>query len=1044
MNYRTRIVFIVLTLFTNILLAKDNTTSPDRIQSISTGFKQNPDSLKELTILRLKEKNNSELDRVISDYVLGLLSFKSGHTGNAEKYWSESLRHAKSIDDTAFTIELLNKLGELNTSKEDFEKAMNYFADAHTLAIHYDNAYLMSRVLVSSGKLALNRNDYSKAGALFYEATYQITSFENSREKWCSFYRLNKVYEEIKGYSGRWEVAKEMEKVARALNDTLLLGKTQSLLAGLHLEKEEYVKAASSLKNALVYFESIQSQKNYGEVLLKLVDAYLINQNLQRANDYLSESWKFIPQQNDSTLLVKLHLLQAETDLLNNEIQKSIEHAGKALNIIAINPSVQNYSGEAVLSLAKGHFLQKHFQEAEEYALKCLNSKGIALDSPKYLEAVRILADIKCQKNEFSACNEYRGLEVNLLKSVYNQKESAFKTTAAMNLDYMSIKVTEEQKSRFEKQTAELLFQKSKCQWIVSGLLLVFLATLLILKMYCNKRKSNRKLEVEHSTVRNQAKKLKEIDSLKSRFFTNISHEFRTPLTLISGPAEQLEQKLEGEDAKKINSIKTNTKRLLKLVNQILELAELESQAHVLKLQKLPVRPFIQQIVESFEPMAESRNISFTYYINCSQLSVYLDQESIEKVIVNLLSNAFKYTDDNGSIQLKVSCNSDWFEVSVEDNGIGIGEEEQKHIFDMFYYTESDQSVSSGIGLSLVSALVKSHCGSINVESQKEVGSTFSVSIPTDLKVYEANDVHYSIANDGASEYEQKPSNSIQLNDITHFSDSKDHQDTIMIVDDNHEIRNYINNFLGARFRVLAAKNGLEGIEKAKEFLPDLILCDIMMPELDGFGLVRELKNDEKTSHIPIVLLTAKGDKESRIEGLSLQADDYLTKPFDQHELIVRIDNLIQSRRRMQERFSSDLMLNTSELAGPSSNQMLIERIMMIIEERIDDTTLSVDELAREAGLSRSQLHRKIVALTGKSTSVFIRNIRLRVAHEMLKKQVGNISEISDKVGFSSPSYFNRCFKEMYGVTPSVILNQATDELNNFNQNESQEETHRF
>lgn len=498
--------------------------------------------------------------------------------------------------------------------------------------------------------------------------------------------------------------------------------------------------------------------------------------------------------------------------------------------------------------------------------------------------------------------------------------------------------------------------------------------------------------------------KEKEVDETKSRFFANISHEFRTPLTLILGPIEEIKSKVsDSQILLYLDLMKKNAHRLLTQVNQLLDLSKLDSGVMQLNPEKDDIVRFVRQVTMLFESLAQSRNIELTFQSSADSIIANFDKESIEKIVTNLLSNALKFTDGSGSVMVEVSEFNEQIQIQVSDSGRGIMAEDKERIFERYYHTESDIQRSSGIGLALVKELVDAQGGSIHLESEKDKGSKFTVTLKKELK---------SIPVSQAQSPDQEETDTMQ-NDST--------QKRVLIIEDNEDVRTFVRESLSRDLEILETASGEEGISKAMAEMPDLIITDIMMGEMDGYEVLKTLKSDEKTSHIPVIMLTAKSDKGSKLKGLDYHADDFIVKPFDKKELLSRIQNLIQSRERLKEKFSIDLTLKPKELNISSIDQVFIEKLLVIVEENMGNSEFSVEDMAHEVGMSRSQLHRKLQAIIGQPPNKFIRNMRLQRASELLKSKAGTVSEIAYMTGFTSPNYFSKCFHDQYGHAPGEV-----------------------
>lgn len=543
-------------------------------------------------------------------------------------------------------------------------------------------------------------------------------------------------------------------------------------------------------------------------------------------------------------------------------------------------------------------------------------------------------------------------------------------------------------------------------------------------------------VEQRTATMREQAEKLAALDSMKSRFFANISHEFRTPLTLILGPLQDLMTRMQDKKMKSsLGLMQRNAQRLLRLINQLLDLSRLESGRLQLRAATGDFIGCLNGIVMSFATLAEQKNITLAidHQIPDGLLSrLYFDRDKIEKVFINLVSNAFKFTPQGGAISVECRLAShETLEISVRDSGSGIAAGKLPFIFDRFYQAgdgESYQGEGTGIGLALARELVELHGGQIAVASEPGQGAEFIVTLP--LGKEHLRDDQLVSANVADSMADEADSTLVTDESLLQ-EESTDLQDTlpaeedrvILVVDDHRDMREYIRHHLCEDFFLVEAVNGTDGYNKATELLPDLILSDVMMPEMDGHQLCHALKTDEKTSHIPVILLTARAGEEDKVHGLETGADDYLTKPFNARELRTRVDNLITLRRQLRERFRREGLLLPRYTAVTSVEEVFIQKLMKIVEQHLEDENFSIEKLSGILHMSRRQLHRKIRALTNQSPTDFIRSTRLHRARQMLEKQAGTVSEIAYAVGFNNLSYFAKSFRAEFGVAPSDILN---------------------
>jgi signal transduction histidine kinase/ligand-binding sensor domain-containing protein/AraC-like DNA-binding protein len=547
-------------------------------------------------------------------------------------------------------------------------------------------------------------------------------------------------------------------------------------------------------------------------------------------------------------------------------------------------------------------------------------------------------------------------------------------------------------------------------------------------------KEANRLLEQQNDEIQVMAEKLHESDQMKLKFYTNISHEFRTPLTLIMGPTEKLLNREKYEDVAAIRQelelMYRNQRRLFKLINQLLEVRRVESGTLKLSVAEDDIAEFLGTIYQLFIPYAEKKNIDFQFRSDPVSVKIFFDADKIEKIFYNLLSNAFKYTPTGGTIQFLVSKVTDevgeWLRALVTDSGPGIDEEHLPHIFERFYQVTKKHGAgrfSSGIGLSLSKDLAELHHGRICVESGPK-GTTFSVLLPMNQELYRGDEILQEPDTEQASEY-------IASMLETYDYAAGDHTDkplvgdaifTILVIEDNLDMQKFLYSQLSDTYRILLAQNGAEGIETCRESMPDLILSDIMMPEIDGFEFCRQIKGDVATSHIPIILLTAKSGAEDQIKGLKEGADDYITKPFSAEALKLKVRNILENRKKLADKFSSASRYIPENIKISQIDQGFLEKLIKLVEDNIDDSELSGDVIAAEMGMSKGNLYKKLKILTGMTVNIFVRTIRLKVAARLLKQGKYNISEIAYAVGFNNPKYFSTCFSEMFSVSPKEYM----------------------
>lgn len=592
-----------------------------------------------------------------------------------------------------------------------------------------------------------------------------------------------------------------------------------------------------------------------------------------------------------------------------------------------------------------------------------------------------------------------------------------------------------------------LLFQKGSKIYkavLISSLLLIignllsiitdwsffFLNTVLIeiiiftaIVSYTNKVNSKKRLEnkflLEQEQINNQ--NLIELNTVKSNFFANIAHEFRTPLTLISNPIETTldDQTISEIKREQFTTAKRNSDRLLGLVNQILDLSKIDAGQLKLHIQNSNATAFIAALCESFSYTAKQKDIDFKLNINPHTDDVYFDRDALEKIVVNLISNAIKYTPKNGTVICDAFIKNETLHLNVKNSGVGLTATEIKHIFQRFYQT-SGQNQGTGIGLALVKELVELHKGKINVESTPNTFTNFTITIPIDKHSFK----NETLVNNQHTNTNIKRQHH-QQNDEAQDAFEDNDQPILLIVEDNTDVRTLLKQTFKTTYNIITAPNGEKGVKLAIEHIPDLIISDIMMPVMDGIQLTKRLKNDERTSHIPIILLTAKAGDENKFTGLEVGADDYITKPFNSKLLITKAEKLIENRRLLQQRYSQELVLLPKDISITNLDEQFLEKVQTTLDKNLIDPCFNVTEFSEAVGMSRMQLHRKIKALTGLTASAFIRSQRLKLAAQFLKTSDINISQVGYSVGFNDHSYFTKCFKEVYKCTPTEFTKRS-------------------
>ncbi|HRZ98394.1 MAG TPA: two-component regulator propeller domain-containing protein, partial [Paludibacter sp.] len=530
-----------------------------------------------------------------------------------------------------------------------------------------------------------------------------------------------------------------------------------------------------------------------------------------------------------------------------------------------------------------------------------------------------------------------------------------------------------------------------------------------------------------YTRLKNEVEVEQKVTDIKLRFFTNISHELRTPLTLILGPVENIikTEKVSESTKEQLHVVKSNADRMLRLINQILDFRKIQNKKMRLKIQPTRFDKLISEICSNFSKESVEKNIEFKYVNNAGEVVLWIDRDKTDIIIYNLLSNAFKYTPSGKKIELRIEKSSAKGDIQVKviDEGMGIPREKRSVMFERFTSANEIQNIGNqrgtGIGLNLVKELVDLHKGKIDVESEPDKGTTFTVTF-FNGKEHFGNDVDFIIEDDYNNEAEKinledkKP-----VNCLENYVSIKE-APMILIVEDNDEMRNFLSKVLSKNYRIETAVDGAEGWEKSLKLIPDLIITDLMMPNLDGLELTALIKKNDRTSHIPVILLTAKSADESRLVALKSGADDYITKPFSPVLLEARVENILEQRRRLQNLYRKHLLeLEPTKVEMASLDEVFIAKLVNFMEKNIENSELTVEDMVSEMAYGRTVFFNKLKGLTGLAPIEFIREMRIKRAAQLLKSGEYNISQITYMVGMSDSRYFSKCFKKIYGVTPS-------------------------
>ncbi len=730
-------------------------------------------------------------------------------------------------------------------------------------------------------------------------------------------------------------------------------------LGKLEYKKKNFLAADTLLTKCYTFFKKIGDEQTLSEIGTSLALVKLKREKYGEADDLLKEAYT-LHEKNGFALEAATDAVElAKITIRKQDFKSAMNWAKKAeeLNIILKNSAIKR---DHSFVLANLYAKLKNYNKAFEHQ-KIAQAINDSLNKIQSVEAIREI-DEKYQRNQ-------RDREIKLLKT---------------------------QSEVVQEQT------KNQKNLLLGGIGLTSIAGVFLFLLYQNRQKTN--------------KKLREIDTLKTIFFTNLSHEFRTPLTLISTPIQESlnEPNLSKEKREHFEIAHRNTERLTSLVDQLLELSKIDSGNRKLFLEKIAPTQLISFWMESFVYLGTQKNIEFNLEILNKERITWCDKEVLETIITNLFGNAIKYTPKDGKIGVKAFIANDVLKFEISNTGKGLTKNQIKTIFNRFYQTDGHNE-GAGVGLSLVKELTELHNGSILVNSKPNDWITFMVSISLDKSKLK----NVVLKESTSLNVEMLPTvlkeESAQKETFFHESELP----ILLIVEDNDDVRLVLGNTFKKEYQVIQASNGEQGILKALELVPDIIISDLMMPIKDGIELTKTLKEDERTSHIPIILLTAKAGDENELIGIDVGADDYITKPFNQKILKSKTASLINLRKKLQSRYSQEVILKPKDIAITTVDERFLEKVQQVLDKKLTESSFTIEDFSKDVHMSRMQLHRKLKALTGLSASEFLRSQRLKLAVQILLQSDINISEVGYSVGFNDHAYFSKCFKETYNCTPT-------------------------
>ncbi|MCX6306984.1 MAG: tetratricopeptide repeat protein [Bacteroidetes bacterium] len=968
-----RVVFFLL--FPLISIGQNNRTIDSLVRALTTSTSDTG---------RCRTLNNLFVEYVRSDLK------------KAAFYNEQALKLAGNIHYAKGITEAINNRSHLLRLRGKYDSAMLVLESAKPEFKALPDKIAYADYLSDLGSLYALKNDQKTALITLFEALDIYRSTGSNKNLALLYNRLGSIYQAQKQFDSTLHYFNKSLEINNATG--FKLGSSVNLIniGTVYADKGDQVTAIKYFREAMELKVKLNDKHGIMKCLNNIGAAYM---NTGKVREAILNHEKALALARDFNSNIDLALGYTNLGFdyqKENNYQRAIFYAGKGL---ALSRQLNDYKliRESSRVLFECYYSLKNFEEAYRYHVlfKQYSDSTVNENNLKEMAEIQTKYAVVSKQNEITA-----------LKSVKDNQELQIQTMRA----WYSLAIG------------------------------IFVALLAMALFFFNRSRNSRKISL----------KLREINDMKSHFFANLSHEFRTPLTLMLGPAEKLMETATPGDKPWLELIHRNASRLLFLDEQLLEFTKIDSGTQKIHLVTGNILIPLRSIAESYTLFAGQKNIEYSIDLPGEAVEVYFDPDILEKVTGNLLSNAFKYTPAGQAVKLTVSVVNNelppknagmnhpaagsYIRIDVGDTGSGIPEAKKEVIFERFFqlnHNPGNTVGGVGIGLALTRELLTLHHGFITLESTEGIGSRFSVLLPADPGIYSKEEMFEVRPYKPAANQMNTPGfaeEAVLLNDLqepeTPDTPGEKELPLVLVVDDNADMRSYIKKVLHLQYTLSDAENGDTGFEIACATVPDLILTDVMMYPVNGIELCRRLKQDERTSHIPVIMLTALTASQEKIEGLETGADDYITKPFSHQELLVRIKNLISQRMKLRQLFSSSMNFEPKAISVTSADEKFLNKLVQLIESNIDNSDLDTDFLLNNIPMSRSQLHRKIKGLTDQPITGFIRIIRIKRAAQLLEQKFGNVSDVMYAVGFSNLSYFTKSFREVYNMTPSEFMSK--------------------
>jgi len=968
--------------------------------------------------LALKANDNNGLIAALSQ--IGESHRELGQLDKAIEYNKRILQLSKDQNDLISTGNVYDQLGHIYFSQGDTTASLKHHEQALKLRKQSNDLYGIGNSYESIAQVYVAKENYLQA-VHYYKLCYtSFSKLESEQAKIASSAaNVGLLYSWI---SNNREAIIYFEKAAKLyekIHDIDGLTWTYNQIGNLY-------SIAGNFEKSLVYNSKtleISRRENLpfaeADAYRHRIDTYILMKRYQEALQLIYRNIQFYKKNNNFTSLIVSYIQLGEIKYGENLIHESLNSFNQALELSIAKNNIY-YTAISKEKLGNTYFHLKQYNLAIDNLLQAVEYfekiQEVNILSSSYLTIAQSYNAIK----EFETAYKY--LEKHVHYHSINMKNDDEFSQEISRLDIENNYLKE--KMQAVKKAANLQYELNKSNTerntAIYGLIIVLLSSIFFYYLFLLTKRKSKVDKMLIEAQKNENNIIRETELFKSQFLVNISHELKTPLTLINGHVELLEEEPNYAKNDHLLKIKKNGARLLKLINDIINLSKAENGQYQLTYKQGKVLAEIESIVKSFHSQAEIQQIKYTFHSSFTTHSNFNNQfsysgEVLTIIITNLLSNAFKFTPEGGTITVTAENDKDKLRISIADSGIGIAEKNLEKIFDRFYQEDHLQQRSydsSGIGLSLVQELSFLHGGEIEVKNQEAGGCIFSVTLTSGKQTSELPISHH-----------QEPlTPSDQLKKVEDKSSNSEENPIVLIVEDQPDLQDFIVSILSENYTCITAKNGEEGIQKAMEYIPDLILSDVMMPLVDGFSFTKQIRNLELTSHIPIILLTAKTDQKDIIQGLSAGSNDYIFKPFSTIELSLKIKNQIAITKKYQEQFSNSDFQKRAELASVHSlnekDKEFMDKIYASIEKHSTNNQLGVELIAGDLALSSSQLTRKLKSITGLTPGTLIKEVRLETAKEMLSNG-HSVADVAYKIGYENPAYFSKVFKEHFGSQPS-------------------------